>query len=175
MEQWHKSEIVYDGKVVRLRVGDARLDDDSLAIREVVEHSGGVAMVPYIDGEVILVKQWRIAVQDHVVELPAGRLEPNETPEERALIELEEEIGYKAGRLEKVAACYCSPGFTDELDHIYLAFDLEETVARPEPDERIEIVRMSIDEVRAALANQTFNDAKTIIGLDALCSYLDRA
>ncbi len=130
-------------------------------------------MVPYIDGSVILVRQWRIAVQQHVLELPAGRLEPDETPEARALLELEEEIGYKAGRLEKVAACYCSPGFTDELDHIYLAFDLEKTVARPEPDERIEIVPMTIAEVRAGLESQSFNDGKTIIGLRALLDHLE--
>lgn len=171
MEIWDNSDILYDGKIVRLRVGEARLNDDSLAVREVVEHSGGVAMAPFTGSEVVLVRQWRIAVQQHVLELPAGRLEPNETPEERAVAEMIEEIGYIAGHLEKVAACYCSPGFTDELDHIFLAFDLEKTEAQPEPDERIEIVHMSIDEVRAGLRAQTFNDAKTIIGLRAL---LDR-
>lgn len=168
METWHDSEILYEGRIIRVRVGRARLDDGSLQVREVVEHSGGVAVVPYHDGMVTLVRQHRIAVGKAVLELPAGRLEPGDTPERRALVELEEETGWRAGRLEHVASCYCSPGFCTELDHIYLALELTPCAARPEFDEVIERVDLSLDEVRSMLRERSFDDAKTIIGLQAL-------
>jgi ADP-ribose pyrophosphatase len=172
MEEWVRSERIYEGRIVSLRVGDARLDDGTVAPREVVEHSGGVGIVPVVDDSVVLVKQYRIALGMDILEVPAGRLEPGESPEYRARCELEEEIGYRAGRLKLVAECYPSPGFTNQLDYIFLGFDLEPCTARPEFDERIEPVRVPIAELDELLARNAFKDAKTIIGLRELLIHL---
>ncbi|MDX9975606.1 MAG: NUDIX hydrolase [FCB group bacterium] len=174
LEEWVRSEKVYEGRIFNVRVGEARLDDGLIAPREIVEHTGGVGIVPVVDGTVILVKQFRIAVGMEIIEVPAGRLEEGESPEYRAACELEEETGYRAGRLVKVSECYPSPGFTNQLDHIYLAFDLEPCEARPEFDERIELVRVPLEEIDALLAGNTLRDAKTIIGLRELQVYLER-
>jgi len=174
MEKWSNNEVLYEGKIVTLRVGDAQLDDGSTAKREVVEHSGGVAIVPFDGEHVYLVKQYRIAIDKTILELPAGRIEPGDTPETRALAELEEEVGLRAGRLLRVASCYCSPGFCTELDHVYLAFDLEHVPAQPEPDERIEVVRLTLDEIRKLLDSHDLEDAMVIIGLHELLAHLDK-
>lgn len=172
MEKWLHSDMIYQGRIVSLRVGDACLEDGTVAPREVVEHSGGVGIVPVVDGSVVLVKQFRIAVNDYVLEIPAGRLEPGEDPEHRARCELEEEAGYRSGRFVLAAECYPSPGFTNQVDYIYLAFDLVPCEARPEYDERIEVVRVPIAEIPERLARNEFKDAKTIIGFHELLARL---
>ncbi len=174
MEIWLKKETIFRGNIIEVDVGEARLLDGTMAPREVVRHGGGVGIVPVWEDQVLLVRQFRIAVGHEVLEIPAGRLEPNESPEERALIELEEEIGYRAGRLVHVASCYCSPGFTNEKDHLYLAFNLEKTAQRPEFDERIDIAPFPLDDVEAGLRDGFFDDGKTIIGLQALLAYKRR-
>ncbi len=167
-ETWLHSELVHDGPIIRVRTGRVRLDDGTEAYREIVEHGGGVGVVPVLDDRVILVRQFRAAIDAEVLEIPAGRLEPDDTPEHRAHTELEEECGYRAGRLVHVASCYCSPGFTNERDEIYLAFDLTKTEQRLEEDERVEIVEIPIAELNDRLARCEFDDAKTIIGLREL-------
>jgi ADP-ribose pyrophosphatase len=99
METWIDNQIVYKGKIVSLRTGTVRLDNGDTAKREVVEHQGGVAIIPVLDGSVLLVRQFRIAVGRELAELPAGKLEPGETPEVCAGRELQEEISYRPGRL----------------------------------------------------------------------------
>jgi ADP-ribose pyrophosphatase len=164
-ETWIETETVYDGKILTLKTGRVRLDDGVIGEREIVEHPGGVGVLPIIEDYAILVRQFRIAVNDYVLEMPAGRLEANESPEERAVEELIEEAGLRAGRLEKIAACYCSPGFTNELDHLFLAYDLEEVEARPEHEERIELVEVTADNAASMLASFEICDAKTMIAL----------
>ena len=172
METWENDEVIYDGRIIRLRTGEVKLDDGTLAPREVVDHPGGVAVVPFFDGKVYLVRQYRIAVGDDVLELPAGRLEGDEDPAERAAAELEEEAGFTGGRLVHVASCYASPGFTNELDHIFLGLDLKKTEAHPEFDEVLELVELTLEQVSDMLDRLVFTDAKTIIGLRELQRYL---
>lgn len=167
-ETWVERETRYRGRIFSLTVGKARLDDGTLAHREIIEHGGGVGVVPVLDDRIILVRQFRIAVGKAVLEIPAGRLEPGETPEHRAGVELEEEIGYKPGRLIHVASCHCSPGFTSERDEIYLGFDLTPTQQNLEHDERLELVEVTLDECKRMLDALEFDDAKTIIGLREL-------
>ncbi len=174
METWEQDEVIYDGAIFRVRKGEVRLDDGTLAPREVMDHPGGVAVVPYHDGKVYLVRQYRIAVGDEVLELPAGRLEGDEDPAERAAAELEEEAGLTAGRLVHVATCYASPGCSSELDHIFLGLDVRKTEARPEYDEVLEPVELTLEQVEDMLDHLVFNDAKTIIGLRELQRYLDK-
>ena len=174
METWIECDTKFRGNIIEVRAGTARLEDGHVAPREVVVHGGGVGIAPLLGDCVLLVRQYRIAVGHTLLELPAGRLEPGEEPAYRAAIELEEEVGYRPGRLVHVASCYASPGFTNERDHIYLAFDLERTAQRLEQDERVEVVRLSLDEVARGLEERRFDDGKTIIGLRELLIHLGR-
>jgi ADP-ribose pyrophosphatase len=108
------------------------------------------------------------------MEIPAGRLEGPESPLERATAELEEEIGYRAGRLELAHTYYSSAGFTNERMHIYLAFDLVKTAQNLESDERIELVEVPIKAIVGMLEAGEIEDAKTIIGLRAVMAYINR-
>ncbi len=173
METWVQSKKIYEGKIISLRVGDVRIDDDATSLREVVEHPGGVAVVPVLDDSVILVKQFRIATGQHLLELPAGKLEGDEDPEQRGIQELQEETGYKPNKMIPVASFYASPGYTSEMIHVFLAFDLEHVGQNPEEDERIELVRLPIKEISQTIAENRIPDGKTIIGLQALLTYLD--
>lgn len=173
METWVRTETVYEGRVIGVQVGDVRLDDGTVAFREVVRHPGGVAVVPVLDDAVVLVRQFRIAIGQDILELPAGKLEGAEDPEHRARCELEEEAGYRAGRLVPVGSTFASVGYTSEEIYLYLAFDLEKTGQQLEADERIEIVQLPLAEVRTRLAANAIKDAKTVVGLHALLAYLD--
>ena len=168
METWVSKERKFAGQIFAVDVGEAQLDDGTLVPREMVAHHGGVAVVPVLDDKVILIRQYRIVVGKTLLELPAGRLEGDEPPEARARAELEEETGYQAGRLELAHSYFSSAGFTDERMYIYLAFDLVATARRLEFDERIEVVAVPIDKIEGLLASGAIEDAKTIIGLQAL-------
>jgi ADP-ribose pyrophosphatase len=173
-ETWTDKRPVHRGVIFDVFTGKAMLDNGLEVTREVVEHSGGVGIVPVVDGHVILVRQFRIAVGKPVLELPAGRLEGNESPEHRAGRELEEEIGYRASSLIKVAECYCSPGFTNEKDHIYLAFNLVKTCQDLGHDEFVELVSIPVADIPGMLDTMAFDDAKTVIGLRELLHYLEK-
>lgn len=172
METWADSEILYRGSVVTLRVGNVSLDNGDLAKREVVEHPGGVCVVPYTGHSVILVKQFRIAVGEEVLEVPAGKLEPGEEPMYRCAVELEEETGYVASQLISLGYIYLAVGFCSEKAHLFLALDLKKTAQRLEHDERIELVELSLQEVRQGLRERKFKDGKTIVLLEALLTHL---
>lgn len=174
METWVNKERRFEGQIFAVNVGEARLDDGSLAVREMVAHHGGVAVVPVLGDDVVLIRQYRIVVGKEMLEIPAGRLEGDELPEARARAELEEEVGYQAGELVLAHSYFSSAGFTDERMHVYLAFDLVETVRSPEFDERIEVVQVPIKAITGLLAAGEIEDAKTIIGLRALLAYGQR-
>jgi ADP-ribose pyrophosphatase len=174
MEKWIKQEEIYKGKIFSLWGGQALLDNGKVTVREYIQHGGGVGMVPVIDGSVILIRQFRIAIGRELIELPAGRLEPDEAPIVCAARELEEEIGYRAKQLIPIASYFSSVGFSNERMVLYLALDLEKTERRLEADERIREVMMPFEEVRQKLANQEFEDSKTIIGLREALAYLER-
>lgn len=177
VEAWTDSEILYTGRVFNLRVGHVRIEDNgATAQREVVEHPGGVAVVPYTGDAVLLVRQYRIAIGDYALELPAGKLEPGDSdPAARGAAELEEECGYRAGRLDFATHLYGCIGFCSEKVHIYIARDLTHVGQRLETDERIEVIRLGIDDVRAGLRAGRFVDAKTAVGLQALLYQVEEA
>src|SRR5262245_59694517 len=157
---------VYDGKVLALDVDTVLEPGGVRALREVVRHRGSVACLPvHADGRVVLVRQYRYAVQASVWELPAGRLDPGETPEEGARRELEEEVGLRAGRMEKLAEFWTTPGFCDEAMHLYRATELVQVEARPEADERIETLTTSFAEARAMMAKGDVREGKTLVAL----------
>ena len=176
METWTHSECIFEGKVFTIRKGDVVLDDGLKAYREVVEHPGGVCILPY-DGHVVtLVRQFRIAVGEYVLEAPAGKLEKTDTdPAARGRAELEEEAGYLADTLIPAGEIFASVGFCSERIYLYLALDLTVTTQQLEPEERIELVQLNLEEVRDGLKHHRFNDAKTIVLLQALLNHLDEA
>lgn len=174
MEKWIKQEEIHRGKIFSLWGGQVALDNGEVAVREYIRHAGGVGIVPVVDGNVILVRQFRISIERELIELPAGRLEPNEEPTSCAARELEEEIGYRAKRLIPIASYYASVGNSNERMYLFLALDLEKTERRLEADERIREVIMPLEVVREKLAGQEFDDSKTIIGLREALAYLER-
>jgi len=171
-EEWVNSKKIYEGAVISVRTGNARLRDGALGFREVVEHPGGVGVVPVIDGHVVLVRQYRIAMGKEVLEIPAGKLEGIEDPQARAAIELEEETGYKAGQLIPAGSMYASVGYSSEEIHLFLAFDLEHVGQNCEDDEDIDIVKIPMAEAERLVLSNEIKDGKTIIGLHALFVYL---
>lgn len=169
-----KPKYKYKGRVFSVRAGKVSLDDSTIAQREVVEHPGGVSIVPIIDDSVILIRQFRISIEREILELPAGRLEDKEAPESCAHRELKEEIGYRAAQMVRLASYYSSAGFTNERMYIFLAFQLQKTEQNPEWDERIQKVRIPIAQIESKLAAKEFEDAKTIVGLRELLAYLQK-
>jgi len=174
MEKWIKQEELHKGKIFSLWGGQVLLDNGQTAVREYIRHSGGVAMVPIVNGNVILIHQFRISIQHELIELPAGRLEPNEEPMKCAARELEEEIGYRANKLIQIASYFASVGNSNERMYVFLALDLKKTKLQLEADERIREVVMPLEMVKEKLARQEFEDSKTIIGLRESLAYLER-
>ena len=175
MAEWLEQETIYEGALVTLKRGRVRFDEDHIVPFDVVEHHGGVAVVPYLDGRVFLVRQPRPVVGLDLLEIPAGKLEgPDDDVIGRAQAELGEEVGYRAGRLVPATEFFVSPGYCTERIHVFLGLDLVEVESHPEVTEQIERVELSIDDVRRMLDAREFRDSKTIIGLRELLAYLDR-
>lgn len=165
-EQTIEQKRVYDGKVVSLRVDTVRMPNGHTAQREVVEHAPAVAIVAVDgDGRVVLVRQWRSPAGRALLEIPAGSADPGEQPEEAAQRELQEEIGYRAGRLTRLAGFWPAPGYTTEYIHIYLAEDLQESTLDADDDEHIEIERVTLEEAIHRITRGEIEDAKSQVGL----------
>jgi ADP-ribose pyrophosphatase len=173
MEKWIDQKEIHRGKIFSLWGGQVALENGDIAVREYIRHGGGVGIVPVVAGQVILIRQFRISIERELIELPAGRLEPNEEPMACASRELEEEIGYRANSLIPLASYYASVGNSNEKMYLYLALDPEKTERHLEADERVQEVVMPFEEVRKKLANQEFEDSKTIIGLREAFAYMD--
>lgn len=165
-EKTINSNRIFEGNIIKVRVDDVLLVNGNKAKREVVEHSGAVAILPITDeGKIFLVKQFRKPIEKELIELPAGKLEKGEKPLECALRELEEEIGYKAEKITKLITIYTSPGFADEVIHIFIARELKKTKTNRDEDELIEIVETDINEALQMILNGKIMDSKTISGI----------
>ena len=133
---------------------------------DLVRHPGAAAVVPFLeDDRVLLIRQYRFATGGEILEIPAGKLDPGEQPEACAARELLEETGYRAGRLEKLGAIWTSPGMTDEVIHLYSAFDLELEEQQLEPDEIIELVPTPLSEALDEIRRGALSDAKSAMAL----------
>jgi ADP-ribose pyrophosphatase len=134
--------------------------------RELIRHPGACVIVPLLnDGRICLIRNWRIAVNQTLIELPAGTLEPPEPPEKTAYRELIEETGYRAVKIELLHAFYLSPGILDEKMHLYLATGLTEGESAREEGEEIENCLVAWDDAIAMIFRREIQDAKTIVGL----------
>lgn len=159
------AEEIFRGRVFVVASYTVR-EGETTYVREVVHHPGGAAVVAvFADDTVALVRQYRHPVGRYVLELPAGKLEAPEPPEACAARELEEEVGVRAGRVEKLAEFFTTPGFCEEKLWVYLATDLSEAAQRLEEDEFVEVVRIPFYEAIGMIAAGEIEDAKTIIGL----------
>lgn len=172
MEEWIERRELFAGPIFRVISGTARLDDGQEARRDMVAHRGGVALVPIHQGKVLLVRQFRLAAGQELVELPAGLLEEGEEPAAAAARELAEELGMAAGRLIPLVTYHTSPGFTDEQTALFLALDLTPTQGTPDWDERLHQLEEPLEGLPAALAAGRFTDGKTLVGLYTALAWL---
>ncbi|MBQ3404377.1 MAG: NUDIX hydrolase, partial [Oscillospiraceae bacterium] len=166
IEKTLSSNVVYDGRIIKVLKDDILLENGDKSIREIIEHPGAVGIVP-IDGkgDVILVRQYRYAVGAEMLEIPAGKMEYGEDPLECAVRELSEETGYEAGKIVHLGSFYPSVGVSREKLHMYLATELKKGEAHPDVDEFVDVVTMPFDEAVDMAMKGQFNDGKSIIGL----------
>ncbi|ALS38649.1 ADP-ribose pyrophosphatase [Enterococcus rotai] len=161
---------IFKGKIIDVVLDEVRLPNGETGTRELVFHPGAVAVIPITaDHKMIMVKQFRKPMEKILLEIPAGKIDPGEHdhPKETAERELEEETGYRANKFTFVTSMYVSPGFADELLHIYYAEDLEK-VPNPRPqdeDEVLELYTLTLDEAKAEIASGLICDAKTIFAV----------
>jgi len=167
-----QSRRVFDGKALGLRLDEVEAPSGACVVFEVVEHRGAVAIIPVTsDGQVLLVRQYRLPVGREMLEVPAGTIEPGEAPDACARRELAEEVGQAAGRWDHLLSFYPSPGILTEVVHVYLARELTpRSVPREEEDLRVEPTPLAT--VRHRIASGEICDAKSIIGLYAACERL---
>jgi ADP-ribose pyrophosphatase len=159
------SKEIFRGRVFSVSV-DAIREGDKTYEREVVHHTGSAVIIPvFADGTIALVRQYRHPAVRYLLEAPAGTLRRGEVPEEGAARELEEELGFVAGRLAKLSEFFVSPGFCQEKMWVYLATDLTATSQQLEDDEILEVVRLPFSQALSMITTGEIEDAKTIIGV----------
>ncbi len=164
-EETLKKEYVYKGKILNLRVDDALLPNGKTAKREVVEHSGGSAILCEKDDKILLVKQFRYPYGEEIWEIPAGKVNLGEDPETTAIRELEEEGGIKATKVVKLFDVYPTPAYDTEIIRIYKAEEFEEGKVNLDEDEFLSSAWISKDDLKKMIRSGEIKDAKTLIAL----------
>lgn len=160
------SRQVFDGVVVKLFVDEVELPDGKKSVREVVRHPGAVCVIPVTDsGEVIMVRQYRYAFGQPLLEVPAGKLEPGEDPLEAAMRELEEETGTVAKSIEHIGELYTTVAIIDEKIQMYLATGLTYKNAHPDDGEFLEVEKIPLDTLVSMVMNGEIKDSKTQISI----------
>ncbi|MBC2185857.1 NUDIX hydrolase [Listeria sp. FSL L7-0253] len=162
------TEKIFSGNVIALQVDDVELPNGEKSKREIVKHPGAVAIIPFsADGGMYLVEQYRKPLEKTIIEIPAGKMELGEDPLVTARRELEEETGFQSDDLTYLTSFYTSPGFANELLHIYVARDLrkmEQPLAQ-DVDEFINLVKVTADEAEQLIEQQLIHDAKTMYAM----------
>lgn len=163
-EERIEGEVLFEGRMLRVVRDTVRLPNGLQTSREVVRHPGAVAIIALQDQHVLLVRQYRYAIAQETLEIPAGKIDPQEPPLDCAVRELREETGYR-GTMEHISTFYTTPGFSDEVMHLFLARDLIWDPLTPDEDEFIGVERIPWDEAIQMAQENEFNDAKTILGI----------
>ena len=158
------SQPIYEGRILSLRKDTVLIPNGRQAYREVVEHHGGVCILPMdSEGNVYLVRQYRYPFGAEILEAPAGKLNRNEDPLTAGIRELKEETGFTAEKIDFVGLCYPSVGYTTEVIHLYLAHGLTLGETCPDEDEFLDLVKLPLDEAVKQVLNGDIPDAKTQI------------
>ncbi len=166
MEKTVSSQLIYDGRAVRLRVDTVQTAGGRETTRDIVEHADCVAVVVIDnDDNVLLVRQFRKPVEKELLEIPAGGIDPGEEPADAVRRELREEIGYFPGKVARIGGFYSTPGYCTEYLYLYLATELSPSQLFAEDTESIEVVRVSIRDIPRLINSGEICDAKTIAGL----------
>jgi ADP-ribose pyrophosphatase len=165
-EKTLKTEQIYDGRIIKLSVLEVRLPDGNLAKRELITHPGAVAIVALDEANnVLLVRQFRTAANRILLEIPAGTLHPGEDPLVCAERELQEETGYRPGKLEALGGIFAAPGYTTEFIHLFYATNLSESRLNMDEDEFIEVERVPLATALDMIEQGEIADGKSVAGL----------
>lgn len=160
------TQSIFKGKIIDVQVDEVELPNGNKSTRELVKHPGAVAVVPFTDdGRLVLVRQFRKPLEKEIYEIPAGKLEKGEDPLVCAQRELEEETGYRTDELTFLTSFYTSPGFADEILHIYEATTLTSGTFQPDEDEFVEKKLVTLQEGLQLMKDQHIHDAKTVFAL----------
>lgn len=161
----------YTGRVINLDVDTVRFPNGKSGELEIIRHSGASAVLPFLgdptaeDPQILLIRQYRYAADGFIYEIPAGRLEPGEPPEECATRELREETGCTAEKMAHLYTMYTTPGFTDEKIHLFVATGLTRGDSALEADEFVEVVPMHMSAALKMIKDGTITDAKTALSI----------
>jgi ADP-ribose pyrophosphatase len=172
LEETLSSQLIYEGRAVKLRVDSVRMKNGRQTTREIVEHSDCIAVVVIDDKDnVLLVKQFRKPVEKELLEIPAGGIDAGEGPEEAVGRELREEIGHMPQNIKRLGGFYSAPGYCSEYLYLYLATDLVPSQLTAEDTEGIDVVRVPLTEIPSMIASGRICDAKSVAGLLAYLEY----
>ena len=164
----------WSGRRIRVRVDEVERSDGHRTTREIIEHPGAVAMLAWDGARLAMVRQWRHATGQVLLEIPAGTLEPGEPPADTARRELAEEVGLAATTWVEGPRFFTAPGFCTELMHLYLATGLTDATAEADADELLEPSWLTLPDALAAVDDGRIADAKSIVGIGWLARRLDR-
>lgn len=166
IEEKLNSEVVYDGKILKVVVDEVRLPDGRRSKRECVRHSGGAAVLFVKEGKIALVKQYRYLYAKEIYEIPAGKLNAGEDAETSAARELEEETGYRAKKLIRLAQIFPSPGYTDEIIHIYFVDEADFVGQKLDDGEFLNVEFLPVGRVVEMIESGEVCDAKTVVAVE---------
>ncbi|HUT56314.1 MAG TPA: NUDIX hydrolase [Phycisphaerae bacterium] len=159
-------KLIHKGRVAELHSVGVRMPDGTVVQRDYVHYGGAAVVLPILeDGSVVMIRNYRFAVEEHLLELPAGMMDGDEEPRAAAARELAEETGYTAGRIEPLGEFYTGPGTTDERMYAFLATELTKGRQNLEQHEQIQVEVHAADEVRRMVADGAIHDGKTIAAL----------
>jgi ADP-ribose pyrophosphatase len=165
VERVISSRTIFEGHVLKLRVDEVEADDGHRATREVIEHGGAVGIVCVHEDQIVLVRQYRHATGEALLEIPAGKLGRGEAPEACAARELVEEVNLRPRCLEHLATYYTTPGFTNEKFHLFFTDEVVAEAGSTDAGEIIEIERYAASDARRLMTSGEVRDAKTLLGL----------
>ncbi|MFC0271504.1 NUDIX hydrolase [Metabacillus herbersteinensis] len=170
-EKTLSSKEIFSGRIIDLHLEEVELPNGKTSTREIIKHPGAVAVIALTDtNKIVMVKQYRKALERALVEIPAGKLEKGESPKITAKRELEEETGYTCESLEPLISFYTSPGFADELVHLFVAGKLVKMTeaASLDEDEFLDVLEVSLEEAQAMVEDKQIYDAKTAFAVQYL-------